>query len=116
MGADSPRKGPPFVPKQLGFQEFFGQRGTIYRDEGLQLAPTTCVQGVRCQFLASAGFAGNKHWGISWAVDLDFLKDFQHGWGAAHHTMKNACVARSLLLSRFGSNLLQPYRYQPIAL
>ncbi len=78
LGAGCTSKCSLFVTEQLGFQQGFGQRTTIYADKRSVFSGAVEMDSFGDQFLADTGFAGNKHPGIGGGDFLYQIVDDLH--------------------------------------
>jgi len=69
----------PFTCKQLAFENSFRQAAGVYRHQGARGTQGSGVQGLRCQPLAGAVFAGNQHIGVGRSNARDHVQHRPHG-------------------------------------
>jgi hypothetical protein len=78
-------EGAALVTEQLGFQQVLRNRSGIQRDERPGCTRAVAVQRTRDQFLAAAGFAGDKHGGVRLAEPADGAEHLLHRRRLAEH-------------------------------
>ena len=76
-------EGAPLVAEQLGFEQGFGERGTVHLDKRPAAPQTLVVQGRGHQFLAGAGLAVDEHGRLGGGHVDDQVPEGHHGRGRA---------------------------------
>src|SRR5690606_22676352 len=95
---DRAGKGALFVPEQLGFDEGFRNRRTVYRDHRRMGPGGVLVQGAGNQLLAGAGFTADQYRGHGRRDLADALEQRLHGRAGADdaHILRPLCRGGSL--------------------
>lgn len=91
-------KRPPFVSEQLGFQQCFGERSAIHRDEGTAFSRAEIVNRSGSELFSRAAFPAKQHRAVGFGSVREIVEDFAHARTAGHDIVD--CVALVELLAK----------------
>src|SRR5215213_8916170 len=97
---DSAREGPFHVAEQLGFEQRFGERAAVDRDEGRGRAIRPAVDRPRDQLFTRPGLAGDEHRGGGRRHDVYHLIDGLHLRRTADDVLERVSLAQLPLQER----------------